>query len=76
MTYFRALERSSTAFIHVARAFPARPAAASYRAFLSGLTRIWMWVVSPLSRGGRPLGRFVGSMPLIMSLQIFLDKPA
>jgi hypothetical protein len=65
VTYFRALDRSRTAFIQVARALPARVAAASYRAFLSGVTRSAIRSVSGFSMGGLPLGR-LGSMRVII----------
>lgn len=76
MTYLLALaERSRTALIQADRAFPALPAADSYRAFLAGDRRISRRSDSPLSRGGLPRGRFGGSfMGLIMTVQIIVDK--
>ena len=64
MTY-RLLARSRTPLIHVANAFPARSAAASYLAFRSGLTRRAIRSVSGFSMGGLPLGR-LGSMRVII----------
>jgi hypothetical protein len=60
---YRLLARSRTALAQADRALPARAAAASYRAFLSGATRISRRSVSGFSAGGLPRGRFVFSRP-------------
>lgn len=60
MTY-RLEDRSSTPLIHAARVLPARSAAPVYRSRRSLDSRSSYRSVSPLSRGGRPLGRLAGS---------------
>lgn len=73
---YRFAARSRTPLTHAARALPALSAAEAYRAFLAGDSRISSRSVSPLSKGGLPLGRLeVGFMALIMPVQIILDKP-
>jgi hypothetical protein len=61
------LERSRTFLAQADRVSFFRAAARSYRAFLSGVTRISKRSLSGFSMGGLPLGRFLGcSMSLIL----------
>lgn len=63
--------------IHAANVLPALPAAPVYRSRRSLDSRSSYRSVSPLSMGGRPLGRLAGSdMGLIMPVQIIVDKPS
>jgi len=70
---YRLLARSRTALIQAERVFFTLPAARSYRAFSSLLTRIWTCsvAVGP-SAGGLPLGRFGASMTGII---VYTNNP-
>jgi hypothetical protein len=75
MNYRGRLALSSTPLIQAASAFPVRSEAALYRSRRSLESLNSYRSVSPLSMGGRPLGRFGDScMVRIMPVQIFLDK--